>query len=145
MQNVKPLIVSVLFFALSCERIFIETHNVGSRCYRTGKDTIWKDTIWKDTIWKDTICRRVRASFSLKFYRLGQWRVKTTTTTKQQLQRLQNVHYFNRCSVVLYPFSLWQRAFISSCRPAVLFCWSKQEKNILIDSMLFAEYVIIVA
>ena len=48
-QNWKPLTVSVLFFALSCERIFIETHSIGSSCYGTGKYIV---------------CRRVRASFS---------------------------------------------------------------------------------
>ena len=48
-HNLKPLTVSVLVFALSCERIFIKTHGTESRCYRTGKYTV---------------CRRVRVSFS---------------------------------------------------------------------------------
>ena len=48
-QNLKPLTVSVLFFALSRERIFNKTHSSGSRCYSTGKYTV---------------CRRIRASFS---------------------------------------------------------------------------------
>ena len=44
----KPVTVSVLFFALLHERIFIETHSTESRCYRSEKYTVW---------------RRVRASF----------------------------------------------------------------------------------
>ena len=52
MPNLKPLTVSVLFFALSCEQIFMETHSIKIRCYRTGKYTV---------------CRRVWASFSPKF------------------------------------------------------------------------------
>ena len=55
-QNLKPLTVSVLFFALSCERIFIERHSIGSRWYRTGKYTV---------------CRRVRASFSPEILQAG--------------------------------------------------------------------------
>ena len=49
MQNLKPLTVLSLFFALSRERISIETHSIESRCHRTGKSTVR---------------RRVRASFS---------------------------------------------------------------------------------
>ena len=37
--NLKPLTVSV-FFTLLCERIFIETYSIRSRCYRTGKYTV---------------------------------------------------------------------------------------------------------
>ena len=35
-QNLKPLTVSVVFFALSCERIFIETYSIETRFYRSG-------------------------------------------------------------------------------------------------------------
>ena len=56
MQNLKPWTVSVLFFALSCERIFMGTHSTESRCYRTGKYTV---------------CRRVRASFSPEILQAG--------------------------------------------------------------------------
>ena len=73
MQNFKPVTVSVLFLALSCQRFclffcfvlfvcfkicficflfnfnFIETHTIESRCYRSGTYTV---------------CRRVRAFFS---------------------------------------------------------------------------------
>ena len=37
MHNLKPLTVSVVFFALPCRRIFTETHSIESRCYRTEK------------------------------------------------------------------------------------------------------------
>ena len=46
--NLEPLTVSVSFFALLCERIFIETHSIESRCYRSEKSTV---------------CMRVRATF----------------------------------------------------------------------------------
>ena len=55
-QNLKPLTVSVLIFALSCERIFIERHSIGSRCYRIGKYTVY---------------RRFRASFSPEILQSG--------------------------------------------------------------------------
>ena len=52
MQNLKPLTVSVFFFALACERIVFETHSTESRllwdrkiyclyCSRTGKYTVY--------------------------------------------------------------------------------------------------------
>ena len=44
------------FFALACERTFIKTHSIESRCYRTGKYTVSK---------------RVRASFSPKSLQAG--------------------------------------------------------------------------
>ena len=37
MQNLKPLIVSVLFFTLSRKRILIETRSIESRRYRSGR------------------------------------------------------------------------------------------------------------
>ena len=43
-------------FTLSCKRIFIETHSIESRCYRSGKDTV---------------CRRVRVSFNPKMLQAG--------------------------------------------------------------------------
>ena len=48
--------VSVFFFALACERIFFEAHNIESRCYTTGKYTV---------------CRRVHASFSPEILQAG--------------------------------------------------------------------------
>ena len=45
----ETLIVSVFFFALACERIFIKTHSIKSRCYRSEKYTV---------------CMHVRVSFS---------------------------------------------------------------------------------
>ena len=56
MQNLKLLTVSVFFFALACERVFIETHSIESRCYRTGKYTV---------------CRCTCASFSLEILQAG--------------------------------------------------------------------------
>ena len=56
MQNLKPCTVSVLFFALACERIFFETRGIESGCYRTGNHTV---------------CRRVRASFSPDILQAG--------------------------------------------------------------------------
>ena len=32
MRNLKPLSLCVFFFALACQRIFIRTHNIQSRC-----------------------------------------------------------------------------------------------------------------
>ena len=47
-QNSKPLSLSVFFFALECERIFIKTYSIESRC----------DT---NRARKYTVCRDVRA------------------------------------------------------------------------------------
>ena len=64
---VKGLTISVLFFALSRERIFVETHSTGSRCYRTGKYTA---------------CMCVRASFSPEVAQAGAVKgLKTLTVT----------------------------------------------------------------
>ena len=49
MQNLKPVTVSVLFFALLCERIFSETRSIESRRYGSEKYIV---------------CMRVRAFFS---------------------------------------------------------------------------------
>ena len=56
LQSVKALTVSVFFFALACERIFIETRSIENRCYRTGKYTV---------------CKRVSASFSPEILQAG--------------------------------------------------------------------------
>jgi len=55
-QNFQPLSLSVFFFTLACERIFIKTHGIENRCYRTGKYTV---------------CRLVRASFSPEILQAG--------------------------------------------------------------------------
>ena len=39
MRNLKPLAFFVFFFALACERIFIETHSIENRCV-TGPESI---------------------------------------------------------------------------------------------------------
>ena len=56
MQNVKAVAASVFFFTLACERVFIETHSIESRCYRPEK--------W-------TVCRRVCVSFSPDILQVG--------------------------------------------------------------------------
>ena len=56
MPNLKPLSLFLLFFALACERVFIKTHSIESRCHRTGKYTL---------------CWRVRASFSTGILQAG--------------------------------------------------------------------------
>ena len=56
MHNFKPFTVSVLIFALACERIFIETHSIENRCYRTRKYTV---------------CGSVPASFSPDIFQAG--------------------------------------------------------------------------
>ena len=48
--------MSVLFFALSFERIFMGTHSIENRCYRSEKYTV---------------SRRVRASFSPEILQAG--------------------------------------------------------------------------
>jgi len=61
-QNFKPLNVSVLFFALALERIFIETHSIESRCVIGAENVLF-----------------VGASLHFsarKFYRLGSEGVK---------------------------------------------------------------------
>ena len=41
-RNSKPLSLFVFFLALARERIFIQTHSIERRCYRTGKYTVCK-------------------------------------------------------------------------------------------------------
>ena len=54
-RNLKPLSILTSFFALECERIFIKTHTIESRC-RTKKYTVY---------------RRVCASFSPEMLQAG--------------------------------------------------------------------------
>ena len=58
-QNLKPFSLFVFFFALACERIFIETHTIESRRVTGPGDNY-------------IVCRRVEHLSARKFYRLGQ-------------------------------------------------------------------------
>ena len=58
-RNLKPLNLCVIFFTLACERIFIKTHRIESRCVIGPEHLLFAG-----------------ASLHLsarKFYRLGQW------------------------------------------------------------------------
>ena len=57
MPNLKPLSHLVFFFALACQRIFIQTHSIESKCV-IGPENY-------------TVCRRVRASFSPEILQAG--------------------------------------------------------------------------
>ena len=72
MQNLKPLTVSVFFFALECGKIFIKKHSIESRCYRTGKYTV---------------CRRYRASFSPEILQSGAVKGLIATYTEPSCER----------------------------------------------------------
>ena len=56
MKNLKPLSLFVFLFALACERIFIKTHCVESRCVTALENTLFAG-----------------ASFSLEILQSGAW------------------------------------------------------------------------
>ena len=73
----KPVTVSVLFFALLCERIVVEIHSTGSRHCRSEKYLI---------------CRRVRAFFSPEILEDGAAKEFSSLTATRPQQRETAAH-----------------------------------------------------
>ena len=86
MPNLKPLTVFDFFLALPCERIFIETQSIESRCYRTGKYTV---------------CMRIPASFNPEFLQTGA--VKGLITNYNYDHHYHNFIYF---TIAVFLFSI---------------------------------------
>jgi len=83
MRNLKPLNLSVFFFA--CERTLIKTYSIESRCYRTGKYTV---------------CRRVRTSFGQEILQAGA--MKGLADIQRPVKREDNIKVKHELSVHKY-------------------------------------------